>query len=559
MRIDATGNVGIGTASPNASALLDVYSTTQGFLPPRLTTANETAMGTSLPMGLVAYNTTNNELESFNGTAWEAVGANAADAAGTTGQVQFNNSGDLGADSNFFWDNTNKRLGIGTAGPASALHVGGGGNIRVDNGGTFLGGSNSAGTPTYGFYGTGGVGMFTPGSSALAFSTGNNERVRIDSSGNVGIGTTAPKFNVHSVIGTPGFVQSTATATLVGDNNSPLGSGSGVSYGVVGRAGALSAVSGDIAYGGYFTSSANVSSAEVGLHVATADANNATNAEFLSGANTVMVLKGNGNVGIGTTNPATLLDILGSGSGAYQLQLTNPTVNSYTQMRYQGLHAWQTGVGNNGESTFGVPGKFYFYDATANTMRMVIDTTGNVGIGTTAPSYPLEVQSSASTNIAHIYNSSGGGSAGGLLIETSEGNGTADALKVVTFQGSSPKTMLRVQDYGTSGGNVLLAETGYGNVGIGTTLPNYKLQTRVGTDQNFAVYGAHVLSDGITLLSVKDDASGIKGLELRGSIIDLTGGNVGIGTTSPSQSLEVNGVAKVDTGLILPTYLSAYG
>ena len=112
----STGNVGIGTASPNANALLDVYSTSKGILPPRLTTANETAMGTSLPMGLVAYNTTNNELESFNGTAWEAVGANVADAAGSTGQVQFNNSGDLGADSNFFWDNTNKRLGIGTAG-----------------------------------------------------------------------------------------------------------------------------------------------------------------------------------------------------------------------------------------------------------------------------------------------------------------------------------------------------------------------------------------------------------------------------------------------------------
>jgi len=44
-------------------ALLQLYSTTEGFLPPLLTTANETAMGTSLPTGLVVYNTTNNELE----------------------------------------------------------------------------------------------------------------------------------------------------------------------------------------------------------------------------------------------------------------------------------------------------------------------------------------------------------------------------------------------------------------------------------------------------------------------------------------------------------------
>ena len=107
----------------NANALLQLYSTTKGFLPPLLTTTNETSMGTSLPTGLMVYNTTNNELESFNGTSWEAVGANAADAAGSTGQVQFNSGGDLGADSNFFWDNTNKRLGIGSTLPGARTEI----------------------------------------------------------------------------------------------------------------------------------------------------------------------------------------------------------------------------------------------------------------------------------------------------------------------------------------------------------------------------------------------------------------------------------------------------
>ena len=118
-----TGSVGIGTALPNTNALLQLYSTTKGFLPPLLTTTNETSMGTSLPTGLMVYNTTNNELESFNGTSWEAVGANAADAAGSTGQVQFNSGGDLGADSNFFWDNTNKRLGIGSTLPGARTEI----------------------------------------------------------------------------------------------------------------------------------------------------------------------------------------------------------------------------------------------------------------------------------------------------------------------------------------------------------------------------------------------------------------------------------------------------
>lgn len=42
---------------------------------------------------------------------------------GTTGQVQFNNSGSFGADNDFFWDNTNKRLGLGIAAPLGILHL----------------------------------------------------------------------------------------------------------------------------------------------------------------------------------------------------------------------------------------------------------------------------------------------------------------------------------------------------------------------------------------------------------------------------------------------------
>lgn len=69
--VTKAGNVGIGT-TPNASALLDVSSTTKGFLPPRMTTTQRGAI-TTPPAGLMIYNTTTNKLNFYNGTAWEVV------------------------------------------------------------------------------------------------------------------------------------------------------------------------------------------------------------------------------------------------------------------------------------------------------------------------------------------------------------------------------------------------------------------------------------------------------------------------------------------------------
>lgn len=66
---NTTGDVGIGTSSPQASALLDLTSTTKGFLPPRMTTAQRDAIS-PVVTGLVVYNTTINQLETYTGTRW---------------------------------------------------------------------------------------------------------------------------------------------------------------------------------------------------------------------------------------------------------------------------------------------------------------------------------------------------------------------------------------------------------------------------------------------------------------------------------------------------------
>jgi hypothetical protein len=62
-------SIGIGTTNPSASAKLEIASTTQGFLPPRMTTAQRNAISSPLA-GLTIYNTTVNCLQWWNGTHW---------------------------------------------------------------------------------------------------------------------------------------------------------------------------------------------------------------------------------------------------------------------------------------------------------------------------------------------------------------------------------------------------------------------------------------------------------------------------------------------------------
>ena len=77
VRIDTSGNVGIGTTAPDTSAILELNSTAKGFLPPRMTTAQRDAMTTpAIPAlaGGVIYNTTTKQLNVYDGSAWKVVG-----------------------------------------------------------------------------------------------------------------------------------------------------------------------------------------------------------------------------------------------------------------------------------------------------------------------------------------------------------------------------------------------------------------------------------------------------------------------------------------------------
>lgn len=67
-----TNQIGMGVSTPDASAKLQVDSTTQGFLPPRMSTTEKNDIATPAA-GLMVYDTDQNQMNYYNGTGWIAI------------------------------------------------------------------------------------------------------------------------------------------------------------------------------------------------------------------------------------------------------------------------------------------------------------------------------------------------------------------------------------------------------------------------------------------------------------------------------------------------------
>ncbi len=579
--IDSSGNVGIATADPTQK--LDVTGTVKA-------TAFSGPINPNLTDGSVFFQ-------------------------GTSGLTEDN--------SNLFWDDTNNRLGIGTTAPSLALTVNGDmevGTSRSDYQHLRLGGGNSFGF-LYGHFGTLGDGIhmgynyyvnstgtntiadtpyatsrisMKPGEISLATGAVNtipSDRMTVDISGNVGIGTTAPGTLLHikhtgdttkeiAHFLAPDHATDGQLSNIVIGKDTSAGNGAifGYRYDITpGDEGAFIQVYGD------------------------------------SGPETGLFIKKGGNVGIGTTAPNEKLQIHESTSGNSRIRFTNSTTGSGS------VEGCLIGLDETEDLEIRQVGAGQVQLFTNNTQRLTITASGNVGIGSNVPTQKLDV---VGTVIATAFSgpinpnlTAGsvvfqGGSglaqdntnlfwddtnnrlgigttsptsplhvranAGWILVESTSGVNGAN----VQIRGGGASENWKIDAQPNAGGNpqdftlrygnshVLIAsDTGdvwaggiladsapvltvksTGNVGIGTASPGQKLDVVGNIAVSGTVDGRDVATDGSKLDGITAAAADTSNDSWTGTgTVYTTSGNVGIGTTGPTYKLDVTGNTRLNT------------
>lgn len=259
-----------------------------------------------------------------------------------------------------------------------------------------------------------------------------------------------------------------------------------------------------------------------------------------------------GTVGIGTKTPDRNLDIRHSNTGGgIEIDRSSGTIWSGLVYENDGEEKWFVGVKPDSNNLL-------FKSDTAGVSMLIENETGNVGMGTTTPGFPLTFPNTLGDKIS-LYGQSG----------DHYGFGIQSGLLQIHTAGSNDDIALGFVSGGTF--NETVRFEGNGEVGIGTANPDRNLDIRhsnsgggieidrsVNTIWSGVVYensGAEnwfigVQADSDNLL-FKDNAAGIS------MVIEDGTGDVGIGTTSPDEELTVVGTIKASNAE--PTGRAVYG
>ena len=405
VRIDSSGNVGIGTTSP--SRQLTVQNSSHAIM--------ALTAGTSS----LAYYT-------LGDTDDDNVAQIILDNSTNKLQIQ-NGGGSTIADRGITLDSS-ENVGIGTSSPANPLEIQHG-TVGTGNGSNNTLALRYNSTTLYGQHymdangiyhiladnnGSAGGNLQLDADTSLRFATGSTptERMRIDSSGNLCINSGSARTTGGTALLT---LATSGTALNIGSSNNEC------------------------------------------MYVRRQDAGRYAFQTYNGGNSGHIHLQPyGGNVGIGTTTPDFKTEIVG-GAAYKQLRLAysvTDNINKYSGLSFEqhdadeegflGLGGFSSSSENavlvgGGTSTFNAATRISFMTAangttTTGSERMRIDSSGNVGIGTTSPSVPLHVAGGSSgTNQSLFRTSSGGG--GGFQIVCSDLSVANPTWQLNTFFG----------------------------------------------------------------------------------------------------------------------------